>query len=173
MTRLLVTTLVVLSGCTLPAVMPEALNTEYKPTGEVNLHDRSASFDAVRVRSVAMNLARRTDGSWGGTFLERPIDVSVTDKAIRGVDFTFTREGSLADKLVITGQFNGRIYRFELDSTHVVIRSPTSSQTLVGRVVKEGITAYGPQGDLMLKGEAGSELPPWPQLAFALVSAFN
>ena len=169
----LVVAAVALSSCSFPTVVPEALNTEFKATGEVLLYNRTVSFDAYRVRSPKCNLSRRTDGSWGGVLTERPIDVSVTDTRISGVELMLTREKSEGNKLVITGQFQGRIYRFELDDNRALIRGPANSFTLDGRQVGPQQTTYGPQGNLQLRGEAGSENPPWPQIGFALMAMMN
>ena len=173
MRAFLIVGVVALSSCNFPTVMPEALNTEFKSTGEVALYNRSAAFDAYRVRSVKCNLSKRTDGSWGGTLAERPVDVSVTDTRVSGVDFLLTREMSEGNKLVITGQFQGRIFRFEFDDKRALIRAPNQSVTLDGRQVGPQQTAYGPQGNLQLRGEAGGDNPPWPQLAFALIAMMN
>jgi hypothetical protein len=169
----LLVAVVALSSCNFPTVVPEALNTEFKATGEVLLYNRTVGFDAYRVRSPKCNLSRRTDGSWGGTIAERPIDVSVTDTRISGVEFMLTREKSEGNKTVITGQFQGRIYRFELDEEKAMIRAPNNSFTLPGRKVGPKETTYGPDGNLQLRGEAGAENPPWPQIGFALMAMMN
>ena len=169
----LIVAAVALSSCNFPTVVPEALNTEFKATGEVQLYNRSAAFDAYRVRGVKCNLSKRTDGSWGGTLNERPVDVTVTDTRVSGVDFILTREKSEGNKMVVTGQFQGKIYRFELDENQALIRAPNNSVTLPGRQVSPTQTTYGAQGNLQLKGEAGSDNPPWPQLAFALVAMMS
>ncbi|MFZ5442636.1 MAG: hypothetical protein ACOZQL_21685 [Myxococcota bacterium] len=171
MRTLVVVAVVVLSSCAslFPTVVPEAQNTEFKATGEVQLYNRSVSFDDVRVRSPHVNLAKRTDGSWGGTFAQRALDVTVTDKKISGVDFVLTREMSEGNKLVITGQFQSRIYRFELDHEQAMIRGPAQSMNFPGRQVGDKVTTYGPMGNFMLRGVAGSDDPPWPQIGFALV----
>ena len=161
------------SSCNFPTVVPEAQTADFKPTGEVLLYNRTVSFDAYRVRSPKCNLSKRTDGSWGGVLAERPLDVSVTDKRISGVEFMLTREQSEANHTVITGQFQGRIYRFEFDDKRAIIRAPNSSFTLDGRQVGQNLTTYGPQGNLQLKGEAGGENPPWPQIGFALMAMMN
>ncbi len=167
-----VVAVVALSSCNFPTVLPQALNTEFKPTGEVLIYDRTVGFDEVRVRSPRMNLAKRTDGSWGGTFNERAIDVSVTDSHVRGVDFTLSRELEGA-KTIIIGQFQGKIYRFELDDKQALIRGPTQSMTYPGRQVTPQQTTYGQLGNLQLRGEAGSENPPWPQIGFALMAMMH
>lgn len=161
------------SSCTLPSVVPEALNTEFKATGEVLLYDRTASFDAYRVRSPSCNLSKRTDGSWAGVLAGRAIDVTVTDQRISGVELMLTREKSEGNKTVITGQFQGRIYRFELDDERAIMRGPNMAFTLDGRQVGPSQTTYGPRGDLQLRGEAGAQSPPWPQVAFAFTAMMN
>lgn len=158
----------VVAGCSFPTVVPEALNTEFKPSGEVLAYSRIVSFDSVRVRSPHVNLSKRTDGSWAGTFAERPVDVSVTDSRVRGVDFILNRDVE-GNKVIITGQFQGRIYRFELDDQQAMIRGPNSSMTYPGRQNTPRGIMYGPMGNLELRGEAGHELAPWPQIGFALM----
>jgi hypothetical protein len=160
------------AGCDLPTVVPEAQASEYVPVGEVMFRDRGASFDAVRVRSPKCNLAKRTDGSWGGTFADRPMDVTVTETTIRGVEFMLTREDSKPGHVVITGQFQGRIYRFELDENQALVRTASTSLTFPGRIIGESVVKYGPMQNLELRGEAGLENAPWPQLGFALMAAF-
>lgn len=162
-----------LCSCSFPTVMPEALNTEFKPTGEVLVYNRTVSFDAVRVRSPECNLSKRTDGSWGGTLNQRPLDVNVYGEKVRGVDFTMTREQSDANHLVITGQFQGRIYRFELDDQKAIIRGPSASMNYPGRQVSPNQTTYGGQGNFQLRGEAGAENPPWPQIGFAFMAMMH
>lgn len=170
----LAVSVVAFSSCVLPQVVPEALNTEFKPTGEALLYNRSAAFDAVRVRSPKCNLAKRTDGSWGGTFAERPLDVSVTNTKITGVEFNLTREMSEGMHTVITGQFQGRIYRFEFDEKQALVRAPNTSLTLPGRTPGENKTTYGGRGELQLIGEAAQpENAPWPQIGFVLMAMFN
>ena len=161
------------AGCALPKTVPEALSADFKPTGEVSMRGRTASFDAWRVRAPNCNLSKRTDGSWGGTFQERALDVSVTEKQIRGVEMTMTHEHTSDGKEIITGQFLGKLARFELDGEKVLIRTQGTSATLHGRVAGEQVVSYGALHELELRGEAGAPNPPWPQLAFALMAAFN
>ncbi|GMU60241.1 MAG: hypothetical protein AMXMBFR34_20040 [Myxococcaceae bacterium] len=161
------------SGCTFPQVVPEALSDEYKPTGEVRMYDRGATFDAVRVRSPYANLSKRTDGSWGGVLVREPVDVTVTDKTVRGVNFVLTREESAPGKLIITGQFKGKIYRFEFEENIARIRAPVQSLDFQTRWPIDNGVAYGPMKSLQLYGEAAAENPPWPQIAFALVAMFD
>ncbi len=161
------------SACALPQTVPDALKPEYVPLGEVRLHDRSCSFDAVRVRNVHTNLSQRTDGSWGGVLLDRAVDVSVTEDTVRGVDVLLSRKESTEGHLVITGQFRGGIYRFELTDDLALIRTPTNSVTLHGRVIGEKEVSWGKGAVLRVFGKAGDENPPWPQIAFAMLATFN
>jgi hypothetical protein len=164
---------VVAGGCTFPQVVPEALKDEYVPLGRLQMYDKSASFDEVRVRSPRANLSKRTDGSWGGVLDQQPIDVSVTDTAVRGANFVLSREDSTPGRLVITGQFKGKIYRFELDDQRARIRTPTTSLDFLTRAEVDGGRAYGPMRPFVLTGEAAADAPPWPQLALSLVAMFE
>lgn len=168
-----VVTVVFAGGCTFPQVVPEALKEDYVPTGSLQMYDKSASFDAVRVRAPKANLAKRTDGSWGGVINQVPVDVSVTDTTVRGVAFVLTREDSGPGKLVITGQFQGKIYRFEFDDKLARVRTPSTSLDFQTRSPVEGGLAYGPMKPFVLKGQAAAENPPWPQIAFALIAMFE
>jgi len=166
-----------LSGCAsmFPTVVPEANSSEYTPTGEVQANRYGATFDAVRVRSPTCNLSKRTDGSWGGTLGDHAIDVSVTPDRIRGVNFVLSKTDSTADRLIITGQMDGKIYRFELGPKDALVRTPTMALTYPNRQVENGVTYYGPMKELALKGEAGGDAAnvAWPQIALALLAAFQ
>ena len=154
--------------CALPQVVPEAQG-EFTAAGEVQFYSRSASFDSSRVRSTRMNLAKRTDGSWAGTFLDQPVDVSVTPDKIRGVNLTISLE-DVGDKgFLITGQWQGRILRYELRPEMFIARTPNQSVSLNRKTEN----SYGPNGELELRGQANDEPLHWPQMAFALMSVFN
>ncbi len=152
-------------------VVPEA-NSEFKAEGEVNLRGRSASFDKYRIRSPRVNLTARTDGSWAGTLNEHAFDLSVDENSIRGVDLVLSKADSTPGHIVITGQLQGKILRFEFDDKQAMIRGSVSN-TYYGRAIQNSDTVYGPAGELMLKGAAGSMTPPWPQFGLALLAAFG
>jgi hypothetical protein len=139
----------------------------------LQMYDKSASFDAVRVRAPRANLARRTDGSSGGVIDQQPIDVSVTDTTVRGVNFVLAREASTAGRLVITGQFRGKIDRFEFDENLARIRTPGTSLDFETCSPVEGGVAYGSMKPFVLEGQAATANPPWPQFAFALLAMFE
>lgn len=161
--------LCVLSGCAalFPASVPEAA-TEFKPTGELNFYDKSASFDPWRVRAVNANITKRTDGSWGGMVRDEALDVTVTAQEITGALLKLVREDT-ADGYVITGQINGAIVRYEVLKDKLVIRTGRQSFTLGRR----DATSFGSRGEFTLAGEAANPEAPWPQIGLALLAMFN
>lgn len=161
-----------MSACTLPTVVPEALNSDFKPTGEIVARSFTSSFDDFRVRSPMCNLSKRTDGSWGGTCAERGIDVSMYGQSVRGIDFTLHLDTSKPGVTTVTGQMYGKIYRFEFSEDKAVVRTPNVSATYSGKAVLPGVVKYGADGELELRGQAGATPVPWPQFGFALMAAF-
>jgi hypothetical protein len=161
--------LCVLSGCAamFPSSVPEAA-TEYKPTGELNFYDKSASFDAWRVRAVNANITKRTDGSWGGVLRDEPLDVSVTPDSLTGAIIKLVREDT-ADGYIITGQINGAIVRYEVLKDKLLIRTGRQSFTL-GR---KDANSFGGKGEFTMSGEAANPEVPWPQVGLALLAMFN
>src|SRR5262249_45115109 len=152
-----------------PQVLPEPTG-EYEPTGEILFSQgRSASFSDVRVRSPVMNLARRSDGSWSGTFENLPFDVSVSETAARGVGMTLALDANGPNGFEVEGQWQGRRVRYSVTPRSVAIRSASASFDL-NRV---GDSASGSAGELLLKGQADALPAPWPQAAFALLAVFN
>ena len=153
--------------------VPEAKG-DYNPTGEISFLDRGATFDGCRVRNPHLNLTKKVDGSWGGTIIDpgnitQAIDVSVTPKKISGVDIVLTLESQDEQNTVVVGQWQGRILRFEFHPDVVSIRTDTQSYTLH----KHDENSWGAKGELILKGEAGKPLKPWPQIALAMLAAFD
>lgn len=169
--RLIWTTLLLsVTGCQMAQVVPEA-SLAYVPAGEIQYLDSGATFDAVRVRNPRCNLSKRTDGSWGGSLGNQPIDASVTPKRMSGVGLTLSLEEESETGTVITGQWQGRIVRFEVGPEKALIRTPTRSLTL-NRTGPTTFT-YGALGELQLKGEASNPIPPWPEFALAMLCAFD
>jgi len=154
-------------------VVPEAKG-DYNPTGEIQFMDRGATFDGCRVRNPHVSFTKKTDGSWGGTIVDpgnitQALDLNVTPKRISGVDLTLTLDSQDDQNTVIVGQYQGRILRFEFHPDVVQIR--TSSQSFTFH--KHDDTTWGPKGELLLKGEAGKAPQPWPQIALAMLAAFD
>lgn len=136
-------------------------------TGEVIYRLGNASFDANRVVAPRANLTRRSDSSWGGLLMNQPIDASVTTDRLTGVNlmmnWTLGPEG-----IVITGQWQGRILRFEVNRSVALVRTNTLSVTLP----RNDAHSFGPDGQLRLLGEAGLVHPPMPQFGLAMIAAF-
>lgn len=163
---------VMMAGCTFPQVVPEARDTPYVATGGLQANRFGATFDAVRVRAPHTNLSKRTDGSWAGTLNDGAIDTTVTEDSVRGVGVLLTRKVT-AEGVVILGQVQGQILRFELGPDRVRVRTPQWSFDFDGRAAAEGGMAWGPRQDLVLTGEAADPATaPWPQLGLALAAAF-
>jgi hypothetical protein len=154
-------------------VVPEAKG-DYNPSGEVQFMDHGATFDGCRVRNPHVSFTKKTDGSWGGTIVDpgnitQALDLTVTPKKISGVDIVLTLENQDDQNTVIVGQYQGRILRFEFHPDVVQIR--TSSQSFTFH--KHDDQTWGPKGELLLKGEAGKAPQPWPQIALAMLAAFD
>lgn len=179
---------VFISSCTLPAVVPEA-STEFKATGTLQRGNRGASFDESRVVSPNIRLSKRADGSWGGRFAlagsgdSIPLDVSVTDKAIRGIGLVLLREDRSDGSVVITGSFDQRAsgglggdkknFRFELAPERAVIHTTRSDFDLESRSQRaDGSVLYGEGDGLVLTGDAVKLPMVWPHMALALFAAF-
>lgn len=158
-----------LVGCALPQVLPEP-SGEYEPVGEVQFSGgMSASFSSVSVRSPRMNVSKRSDGSWSGTFQNQPFDVSVSERAARGVGLVLALDANSAQGFEVEGQWQGRRVRFLVKPDTVAIHTTSANFDLT----RVGNSAVGSAGEVELKGQA-NELPaPWPQAAFALLAVFN
>jgi hypothetical protein len=147
--------------------VPEAA-TEFKPTGELNFYDKSASFDPWRVRSPNANITKRTDGSWGGVVRDEPLDVTVTADQITGAVIKLVRQDT-AEGYVITGQIDGAIVRYEVLKDKLLIRTTRQSFTLGRR----DANSFGGKGEFTMAGEAANPEAPWPQIGLALLAMFN
>ncbi len=153
-------------GSTAGAVGPEK-STAFEPTGTIVFMRGSASFDANRVAGPRINVTKRSDGTWAGTLDEQSVDVTVTGNRIVGAFMTLSWEQS-SNGVLITGQWLGRILRFQVTPEQVLVRTPNRSLTLNKKAEGE----YGPGGELRLTGEARVLNPPMPQFGFAMAAAF-
>ncbi len=149
------------------AVADVPQSSDFQPLGSIVFQGGSASFDADRVVGPRINVSRRTDGSWGGTLDNQAIDVSVSSNRIAGSYINLHIEQTPGG-MIITGQWQNKIMRFEFTPERAVVRTPTRSFTLGGR----GDGTYGPQGELDLSGLAAIPHPPVPQFPLALVASF-
>jgi hypothetical protein len=165
-------------SCVLPQVVPEARG-EFTATGTIARGELKSGFDASRVVSPNLELARRTDGSWGGRFsqagsgLTQALDVSVEGDVVRGVDFLMRRERA-GERTIITGTFKAKSFRFELWKDGFSAHTTRYSADFAGRQAQpDGSIRFGDEGALVMSGTATALDPvAWPQLAFALFGAF-
>jgi hypothetical protein len=163
-------------GCAsvLPPRVPEA-SRPFEPTGSVKRIGGVATFDAVRVRGPGVEMTKRTDGSWGGRVQAWEIEASVSGNTIAGVEtralrpvsqstFTMHNSGDEQD-MVVDGILDHYEYHFEVHPDRVVIGAGARKRVLM----KNDDNTYGPNHNVSLGGDAGGGLPPWPQIAFAML----
>lgn len=150
-----------LGGC----ATAQMYNGPFVPNGGIKGNIGSASYSAHAVRGPRINIARRSDGSWAGELKGQAIDVSVHGDRVVGVN-THMKIEKKPHLLTITGQFNGRMFRFEVTPVHLMARTDTHSRDL---------PLTGPAGhysEVTFTGNAVGENRPEPQFAFALLSTF-
>ncbi|WP_248360715.1 hypothetical protein [Anaeromyxobacter oryzae] len=158
----------------------------FEPTGEVRFlgwgsTGSGAAFDADRIIGPSVNLTRREDGSWAGDLVGQNLDLQVSPKKLTGPNVNVgyeTKDG----RTTIEGLFFGQRIRLELDkkrlhgkvgvcSLDLSRKNPQFFQGEMG-CTPSGRNAF-PQtsrASLQLIGEAGSDQPPMPQLALALIA---
>ena len=125
----------------------------------------TASFDHDEVRGPHIDLTSRGDGSWGGTFGDGAVDVTDHGERVVGNGMMVSIDQSDANKLVITGQANNRIFRFEVSADQLLVRTDSTSFT-------SPRTGPGEYGVVTFHGDAAKPNPPEPQFAFTLIGAF-
>jgi hypothetical protein len=155
------------AACKTAEPVPGATGENYTPKGEIQFQGVGASWDDSRVVGPSVNMTLRTDGSWGGTLRGEGMDVSVYASRAAGVNFTLSWENT-GDGMVATGQWQGVITRFETTGDRLLIRTPRHSMT----VTRHDESSFGPNGEVVAKGQAGLKNPPMPQFGLALMSAF-
>jgi hypothetical protein len=107
------------------------------------------------------SFSKRTDGSWGGVLTRQPTDVSVPDTTVRGVNVVLSREEFTAGKVVIAGQFWGKMDRFEFEENVARIRAPVQSLDFQTRWSIDKGVVDGPMKSLQRYGEAAAPSAPW------------
>lgn len=140
---------------------------DFEPTGVVMFQKANASFDGARIVGPFVNMNRRDDGSWTGLLGGQPVEAAASGAGLRGVNLTLNVESSAAGT-VVTGQWQGRAWRFELRPQDVVVKAPAATLNLA----KKDEGTYGPEGELRLTGDAAKADAPQPQLALALLGTF-
>lgn len=146
------------------ATTPSAPPKPFVATGGVNSRIGSASFSADAVMGPKINV-RNVDGDdWRGTLLERSIDVSAHPGHLNGVNLTMAIDQE-PNHLTVTGQIDGRIFRFELTADKLMVRTPTRSDDLP----RTGPNEYD---QVNFTGDAVEGKRPEPQFALALAGTF-
>ncbi|HXX32411.1 MAG TPA: hypothetical protein VEJ89_17040 [Myxococcaceae bacterium] len=159
-------------ACALPlfscAGTETAPTADFVPTGAVSGYWGNATFNATRVVGPKVNATLRGDGTWGGTIgsENKALFHTFKDGTLNGPDFLLNISKT-GDELTITGQFQGRILRFEANPTKLRVRTDTRSLDYVG----DGKGVYQGATTLTLSGDAVS-LPPTVPFALALVASF-
>ena len=142
-----------------------AASKPFVAAGSITSSFGTASFSDAEVRGPHINLVSRGDGSWGGTFGDTGVDVSVHGDRVAGNGMLVSIDRSNPDVLVITGQANNRMFRFEVSEQQLLVRTDSTSLT-------QPRTGPGAYGIVTFSGKAMNEDPPEPQFAFALIGAF-
>jgi len=170
-TPLAVTSALALAACSTGSASGGAASdskADFTPTGQVNGYLSNASFDATHVVGPKINASLRSDGTWGGTIGTegRALFHTFKDGTLTGPDLTMTitKAGAV---LTITGQFQGRILRFEISPTSLKVRTDTRSLDFAG----DGAGNYQGPKTVTLTGEAVA-LPPTVPFALALTASF-
>ena len=128
---------------------------------------RRAAFDDWLVNGPDWKLGRRVDGMWTGTFMGRPVTLAPALGTISGsgVELAVERHGA---GTWITGTVFDAPVRFEVTVSRVKGFAGGSTFDLA----RQGPGQYdGPAGMLTLRGAAGTNAAPMPQVALALLAA--
>lgn len=147
----------------------------FEPTGGVKRYGGTATFDAVRVRGPGVEMTKRTDGTWGGRLQAWEFEVSVHGNTISGVEtrnlrqvtqggFSMVNSGDEQD-VVVDGVIDHYRYHFEVHPDRFVVGEGARQRVLM----RNDDGTYGPDHNVVLGGDAGGGLPPWPQIAFAMI----
>ncbi len=166
------------TACASAPLVPEAQG-EFRPTGVIQRGAHGASFNASRVVSPNISLAKHADGSWSGQFALAgngttvPLDVSVSESAIRGVGFVLTRSTPSPGLTVFDGLFDQKRFHFEVSHDAFTIHT-TRYTAAYGTPRAEGDQLFfGENKELILQGAATDvTAPQWPEMGLALVAAF-
>jgi hypothetical protein len=127
---------------------------------------RRATLDDWIVDGPVVKVGRRVDGMWTGSFLGRPVTLATAMGTISGsgVDLVVERHGAGTR---ITGSVFDAPVNFEL----TVNRVKGFAGANVFDLSRQGPGQYdSPAGMLTLRGAAGTNAAPMPQVALALVA---
>jgi len=127
---------------------------------------RRATIDDWLVQGPEVKVGRRVDGMWTGTLLGRPVTLAPAMGTISGsgIDLVVERHGAGTR---IAGTVFDAPVNFEITVTAVKGFAGGNAFDLS----RQGTGQYdGPAGMLTLRGAAGTNAAPMPQVALALVA---
>ena len=128
---------------------------------------RRAAFDDWVVNGPDWKLGRRVDGMWTGTFMGRPVTLAPALGTISGsgIELAVERHGA---GTWITGTVFDAPVKFEVTVSRV--KGFAGGNTF--DLARQGPGQYdSPAGMLTLRGAAGTNAAPMPQVALALLAA--
>jgi hypothetical protein len=160
--------LLVLAGCRHAPEEKKVPVSELQKTGEVLYAGRSAAFTADRVWGPAMDISRRSDGTWAGQLHQEAIDVNVYNGRIAGVHLSFSYEQT-ADTLLAQGLFLGRPFRVRIGPTQIEVM--VHSRAL--QLDRHDTQSFGPTGELRIWHEPANAPLPVFQVVLALLGTFE
>lgn len=143
-------------------------SNEFHAAGEIHCRFSGASFNAHEVRGPKISVSQRPDGTWGGLIETSPLDATFyPDGSFKGGMALRMKVVKADNVLTITGQWRGRIFRFEVSPTQLMVRTDTRSMDFP--LTNPG--TYGGFGEVQFTGDA-AKAPATPEFALALVAAF-
>jgi hypothetical protein len=114
-----------------------------------------------------VKIVRRVDGMWSGTFLGRPVTLAPALGTVSGsgIELVVERHGA---GTWITGTVFEAPVKFEISASRVKGVAGANAFDLS----RQGPGQYdSPAGMLTLRGSAGTNAAPMPQVALALLAA--
>jgi hypothetical protein len=128
---------------------------------------RRAAFDDWTVNGPEVKIGRRVDGMWSGTFLGHPVTLAPALGTVSGSGIELVVERHGAGTWIAGTVFDAPV-RFEISASRV--KGVAGANTF--DLARQGPGQYdSPAGMLTLRGAAGTNAAPMPQVALALLAA--
>ena len=128
---------------------------------------RRAAFDDWVVNGPEVKIGRRPDGMWSGTFLGHPVTLAPAMGTISGsgIELTVERHGAGT-------RISGTVFDAPVNLEVTVARVKGFAGANAFDLSRQGPGQYdSPAGMLTLRGAAGTNAAPMPQVALALLAA--
>lgn len=169
-----------LAACHRTGVVPSETDRSFISTGRIlvrgPIRGPSASFDANRVIGPAINVSRRSDGTWAGWIRDRAVNLHLKGNEIGDASVTL-RIQELPDGVEVRGLWiqapRSQDISIRVTATEFYAREPHVRPP----IYLESAEAPGHYGRgafanaVELVGEAALPHPPEPQFALALLGA--